>query len=199
MARASDIQSRIAAALLRLLASRSWAEITLAQIARSAKLSLADLLAVAPSKPAVAGMLLRAFGRETLARYRPDRSSRSARERLFDVAMTWFDVQQPHKKPLHHLYGGLARDPLTLFFARKDLVEICEWLLALAEADAGRSSPLKAVALAGVLARAVPVWLEDDAEMGNTMARLDRDLARVEQIVWRSARSDSGKRQARPK
>jgi AcrR family transcriptional regulator len=173
----------IAAALLRLLAKNTWSSLTLSAVARSAKLPLAQMFALAPSKPALVGVVLRELGRATAERYKPDRESRDPRERIFDVAMTWFDVQQRHKKALRNLYGGLRRDPFALMAARRDILASAEWLLALAEADSGASLPWKIAAFAGVLARATSVWLDDDAGAEKTMAQLDRDLGRIARLL----------------
>jgi hypothetical protein len=73
-----------------------------------------------------------------------------------------------------------------LIDARGDFVAAASWLLVLAEADAGPALPIRALALAGAMARAVPVWLEDGKDMAKTMARLDADLSRGENLFRRA-------------
>lgn len=179
-----DPQTRLADAAFRLLAEISWADLTLASVARTAKIPIAELLETAPSKPALLGVMLRRLSGETARRYRPDRESQGARDRAFDVCMTWFGLQQPRKKAMRALYNGLARDPPALLSARGEFVAAAEWILALAEADAGPALRIRAAVLAGMIARAMPVWLADDDEMGKTMAQFDRDLRRAERLLW---------------
>jgi ubiquinone biosynthesis protein COQ9 len=177
---------RLTDAALKLLAKKRWDEISLADVAKTAKVPLAQLQLLAPAKPALLGLLLRRFGAETAKRYKPDSDSVSARERLFDVALAWFDALAPQKKAVRGLYDGLKRDPLTLAAARADIVAAAAWLFVLAGADTGPAVPLRAMAFAAMLARAVPLWLDDDADLSKTMASLDRDLGRAERVFGKS-------------
>ena len=176
---------RLADATLRLLEKTDWSRLTLAAVVRGAKVSWPETFAVAPSKPALAGLVLRRIADETARRYRRDRASQSARERVFDVCMTWFDAQQKRKRSLHALYNGLRGNPLALLSSRNAIVGTAGIVLALAEADAGALEPAGATILAGILARATFTWLEDDEAMSRTMAQLDRDLRRAETVLWR--------------
>lgn len=176
-------QARLADATLRLLAKKAWNELSLVAVAKAAKVSVSELQTVAPAKSALLGLVLQRLGEDTARRYRPDRNSGSARDRLFDVAMTWFEVLSEHRDAMRALYEGLRRDPLVMIAERSAFVASGEWLMALAEADNGPALSLRAVGYAGILARAIPVWLEDDLDMTKTMARLDGDLHRGESLL----------------
>jgi hypothetical protein len=178
-------KTRLAAAALKLLARQGWSELTLAATAKAAKIPFAELAPIARAKPALIGIVLDLVGGETAARYKPDSGAESARDRLFDVAMLWFDMWGPRKAALRALHDGLKRDPLALIAARGDILAAASWLLALAEADTGSASALKAAGLAGALARAIPVWLDDGKDLAKTMARLDGDLRRGESVFGR--------------
>jgi hypothetical protein len=179
-----DPQTRLADAVFSRLAEISWADLILVSVARTAKITLHERLEAASSRPALIGIMLGRLSGETARHYRPDRESQSARDRAFDVCMTWFGLQKPRKKAMRALYNGLSRDPLSLVSARREFVAAAEWLLALAEADAGPALQIRAAILAGLVVRAMPVWLGDDDEMGKTMAQLDRDLRRAERLLW---------------
>ncbi|MGH6872203.1 MAG: hypothetical protein ACREHE_11915 [Rhizomicrobium sp.] len=181
MAKAANPSAKLADAALRLLAKTAWRDLTLAMAAKAAKLPLTQLRPIANGKPALIGLILTRLGDDTAKRYRADAES-SARDRVFDVAMTWFEASNNRKPALRSLYEGLRRDPLSLLAARADIVTAASWLLALAEADTGPAIPLRALALAGAMARAFPAWLEDGKDMAKTMARLDGDLSRAERI-----------------
>jgi len=62
-----------------LLAESSWADLTLVSVARAAKIPAAELLEVAPSKPALLASCCAGFPANWAA-YRPDRESQSARD-----------------------------------------------------------------------------------------------------------------------
>lgn len=180
----ADVEARIAAAAFRLLARNSWSKTTLVSVARAADVSWDDLLKEAPSRAALVGLMLRRAAVDTAKRYRPERGIRSARERLFDVVMSWFEAQGSRKAALRSLYVGLRHEPLTLMALHGDIVASAEWLLALAGVESDAGAPVRAACIGGIMARALPVWFDDDAELGKTMAQVDRDLRRVERFLW---------------
>jgi AcrR family transcriptional regulator len=165
----ADPGTKLAQAALKLLAKKSWPELTLAEAARAAKQPLASLQFTAPNKPALLGLILRAIGGDVGKRYRRDPGSSDPSDRLLDVSLTWFEVLAPHKRAIHALHDGLKRDPLSLI-----------------EADTGPALSLRALALATTIARAIPVWLDDDKTLTKTMARLDTDLRRVGSLLGRA-------------
>jgi len=183
MAQRSTPDIRLADAALRLLKKQAWRDLSLADIARAAKVPMTELAVQAPSKPALIGLILRRLGREVTRSYKPDRGSESARDRLFDVSMIWFDTLARHNESVRSLYEGLRNDPVALLSARSEIVAAAEWLMTLAEADTGPALALRATAFAAMLGRAVPVWLDDDADLTKTMARLDGDLRRGESLL----------------
>jgi hypothetical protein len=183
-ARQNDRRAEVGRAILDVLAREKWSNITLASVARAAKLPLTDVLAIVPSKTSLPGLILKNVARQTMHRHKAAAASENPRERLFDVTMTWFDTQQSHASALKKLYRALQYDPATLLAMRGNIADAAGELLALAEADFGLSARLQAAIFAGVLVRATSVWRDDDEEMGRTMAQLERDLRRLERFFW---------------
>ena len=175
-------ETQLADAALKCLAKTRWKDLALADVAKTAKIPLTNLQTLAPSKSALLGLILARFGHDVAARYKRDSGSESARDRIFDVAMTWFDVLAPRKQAVRSLYDGFKRDPLALLAARDAILSAAGWLLVLAEADTGPSSALKSTGVALALGRAIPVWLDDGKDLAKTMARLDGDLRRAESL-----------------
>lgn len=195
-----DAEARIAAAAFRLLGKEPWNRVTLASVARAAKLSWDDMLTTAPSRVALVGVLLRRAAADTARHYRPDRAAESPRERVFDAIMSWFETQNARKEAVRALFDGLRHEPLTLLSLRSDFVASAEWLLALAEADAGTASTARTAVIGGLVAHALPIWLSDNADMGKTMAQVDRDLRRVERFLWTRPKSQTRpRRKTRPR
>ncbi len=187
----ADPNTQLADAALKLLAKMAWRDLNLMQVARAAKVPAANLQTIAPDKPALLGLILRRIGGETARRYRRDSAS-DTRDRLLDVALVAFETLKPRKAAIRSLYDGLKRDPLMLIAGRAEIIAAANWLLTLAEADTGAALPARALVLAGILARGVPVWLEDDKQMTRTMAQLDGDLRRGETLFRRRRSSDAG-------
>lgn len=181
---AANAEQKIAEAAFRALAKTPWDELKLADVAKAAKMPLASLLREVPNKPALIGPLLQLMVDDALRRYKPERGSSNSRDRIFDVTLSWFESLAPRKAAVRSLYEGLKRDPLTLIAAREDIHSAASTLLALAEADDGRAD-LKAAGLALAIARAVPGWLEDDKHLSKTMASLDGDFGRAEDLAKR--------------
>lgn len=181
----ADPKTQLADAALRLLAKTRWSDLTLMQVARAAKISAGNLQSLAPGKPALLGLILNRIGDLAAEHYRGDPDSQDARDRLLDVALTWFETLNARKLAIRSLYDGLKRDPLALLAARGEIVAAASWLLVLAEADTGPALPARALAFAATLARAIPVWLEDDKQMTRTMAQLDADLRRGMRLFGR--------------
>jgi AcrR family transcriptional regulator len=177
----ATVETRLADAALKLLAKKRWSDLTLAEVAKAAKIPFAQLQSLAASKPALIGSILDRIGGETASRYKPDAGS-SVRDRLFDVAMTWFEVLAARKPAIRSLYEGLKHDPLSLLAARGEIGVAASWLLALAEADTGPAIGLRAMGFALAIAHAIPVWLDDGKDLAKTMARLDGDLRRGESV-----------------
>lgn len=180
----TDYEPRLAEAALKLLGKQGWKALTLASLARSAGRPLPDVLSILPSKSALPGIILRKLAKETARRYKTDGKADDPRERLFDVTMTWFDVQQSHAKAMKGLYRALQYDPATLLTMRSDVLRLAGELLALAEADFGPVPGVQAAVFAGILVRAASSWRDDDEEMGGTMAQLERDLRRAQRLLW---------------
>jgi len=172
---------KLADAALKLLAKTGWRDLALAQVAKAAKIPLPQLQDLRGGKSALVGLILNKIGAETAKRYKPE--SDTARERLFDVALAWFETNAKRKPAIRALHEGLKHDPITLIEQRGAFVSAAGWLMTLAEADKGPMLQARALALAAIIARAIPVWLEDDAELTATMARLDRDLSRVDSFA----------------
>jgi AcrR family transcriptional regulator len=191
------METRIVTAAFRLLTREAWRDMTLASVARSAKVSWDEIFRTAPSRAALAGAMLRRTAADTAKYYKPERTSRSERERVFDVIMSWFDAQAGRKEAIRALYIGLKQEPLMLLALRNDVIAGGEWLLALAEVDAGPTAQVRAIGIGGIVARALPVWLSDDEAMGKTMAQIDGDLRRIERLLGGAEKSKPQKKKRR--
>ncbi len=180
MAQKFTPEQRLADAAFRTLAKKSWSDVSLAEISRAAKVPMREMAALAPAKSVLIGLMLKRIGEKVSGSYERGRGQEAGRDCLFDVGMAWFDALATHKSAIRSLSRGLRSDPLTLLAVRGEIVAAAEWLMALAEADKGPAFSLRGFGFAIVLGRAIPVWLDDDADLTKTMARLDGDLRRGE-------------------
>ena len=196
---AFDSETLLARAALTLLETKQWRTVTLASVARSAGLSLSDVLSSVPSKSALPGALLRLLAHQTMRRHTANGRSHDPRERLFDATMTFFDVQEIHARALKNLYRALQYDLPMVLAMRHDILRLAGELVALAEADVGQSPRLQAGIFAAILIRAISAWCDDGEDMGKTMSRLDGDLRSMEGLLWPKRESTPAKSVPRKK
>ncbi|MBO6633115.1 TetR/AcrR family transcriptional regulator [Parvibaculum sp.] len=178
MARKLDPEEKIVNAAMRLAASRGWRGLSLADIATSAKVSLAELSMHFASKAAI----LAAYGRRIDAKVleevsAEEMSAETARDRLFDVLMMRFDAMGDDKEALGRIAADLRRDPIASAPLARPLLQSMGWMLEAAGIDSsGIAGALRIRGLAFVWAAAFRVWLDDGEDQSKTMAELDRRL-----------------------
>jgi AcrR family transcriptional regulator len=178
----SSPKGRILAAALACAAARSWSDVTLIEIAEAAGLTLVELRKeTVGSKTAILAALLRAVDDEVLRRAPKRAEGQSARDVLFDIVMTRFDVLGPHKKALQSIHASGGAD-LAL---TGPVLSSMRWMLEAAGIGTdGAAGSLRVTGLAAVYASVFRTWLEDDDPgHARTMAALDRRLRRGESAI----------------
>jgi AcrR family transcriptional regulator len=174
-------KGRILAAALGCAAAKSWADVTLLDVAEAAQLSLSEVRDEFTSKTHIIAGVLRAVDDEVLKRAGKRTEGQEARDRLFDIIMTRFDVLGPHKAALQSIHASGAADiALALPYLASQ-----HWMLQ--AAGIGTDGALGAMRLAGLglaYASVFRTWLADDeAGLAKTMAALDRRLRRGERTL----------------
>ncbi len=187
---AAPAESRKAAveALMRLAASRRWSEIEFGDIAAEARLPLATLRGLFPSKLAMLGGFIRQIDDIVLAGASDDLAGEPARERMFDLVMRRLDAMSPYRQALRRIAPALRGDPLAM--AALNRAAINSWRYLLASAGIPTEDALGPVRLQGAVllaARVTETWLDDDEpELSRTMARLDRELKTAGWVLSRA-------------
>lgn len=175
-------------ALMRLAASRRWSEIELGDIAAEARLPLATLRGLFPSKLAMLGGFIRQIDDIVLAGASDDLAGEPARERMFDLVMRRLDAMSPYRQALRRIAPALRSDPLAM--AALNRAAINSWRYLLASAGIPTEDALGPVRLQGAVllaARVTETWLDDDEpELSPTMARLDRELKTAGWVLSRA-------------
>jgi AcrR family transcriptional regulator len=179
-------RDRIISGAMRLAASTGWRNLSLGSIAAEAGLNLAELRREFSDKSEILAAFTRAVDDEVLVRVAPS-SADVARDRLFDVIITRFEIMQPYRQALRRIRDDLRLHP------GQSLRQFCSvshsqyWMLQAAgvNADGGRGL-LRRKGLIALYAAIFPVWLDDDDPgMARTMAALDRRLRRGEAVIHR--------------
>ena len=191
-------RQRIVEALMALAGERAWDTISLADVAARSDLPLATLRGAYAGRRAILADFVARIDGKLLDEAEKDRADdgsigevdaeQPARDRLLDVVMRRLDLLTPYKPAIRNLARAARRDPGLAACLAGIGLSAQPWTLAAAGIEA--SSPLgrlRAAGLAVVMARIMPVWLDDDDPgLGRTMAALDRTLARGEAMLKRA-------------
>jgi len=171
-------KGRIIAAALRLAATRRWAEVTLRDIAEEAGPNLVELRQIFSSKSAILAAFVRAVDDEVVRRAPRRTPDQAARDAIFEVVMSRFDVLAPYKSAL----ASIVRDVGPDYELACAGLASQHWMLQAAGIDTeGARGAVRIAGLASVYASVFRTWLDDDDPgLARTMAALDRRLRRGE-------------------
>lgn len=180
----------LARAALTAAASGPWREITLARLADVANRPVADFYSASVGD--AVDCVEEAFDRavaDHLDRLDPNQS---VRDRLFDLIMRRFEAMEPYRAAVLAMEQGGERDPTLMATAHHRHVRCARWVLALAglEAD-GMTGQARAQGLGVIIGQARAAWRGDEAgDFAKTMASLDKNLRRAEEMFGRWAGFD---------
>lgn len=170
-----------------------WAQVSLRDIAARADVPFSELYALAPGKGAVIALfrrhidtaMLRAV--EAEAETPPGAAELSVRDRLFDILMARLDALTPYRAGARAVFAALACDPLAIVCDRPSRDRSMRAVLEAAGIDtAGLRGAVRVQALAFVWGDVFRVWIKEGAgDQSKTMARLDRDLAKLDALARR--------------
>jgi AcrR family transcriptional regulator len=198
----SDPSDRIIDAALQLAAKRGWHMVGLGDIASAADMPLAELYRVHRSKSAILEAFRRRIDEAVLAGTDDSDENENPRDRLFDVLMRRFDALKPYREAIAGLMRAGSRDPLAVLPTICGVSRSMGWMLEAAGISAaGPLGRLRTQGLAAIWLATMPSWVKDESEdLSGTMAALDRNLKRAENLMkalprW-TARSSRGATEA---
>jgi AcrR family transcriptional regulator len=183
-------RERIIAAFMALLAQKPIERIDLAEIAKRAEVSLADLRGEFSTTLAILAAHMKEIDRAVLRGGDGDMAQEPARERLFDVLMRRLEAHAPHREAMRSLLRSAARNPPLAVALNGLAVQSQQWMLAAAAiSSSGPKGTVRAQGLALLYASVLRTWLNDtDPGLARTMAALDSALARGQR--WSSLLDD---------
>ena len=172
-------------AMLMLAEQLGWRDLTLADIADEAGLSLGELQRRVSGKAALLKLLVARVDEIVLAVETKFDSDEPVKDRMFDVAMQRFDAMQPWRGAIKAIARDLPFDPVAAICLggrrRKSMI----WMLEKAGvSSSGLKGRLRAAGLDVIMIATMRVWLKDESkDMSATMAALDRHLAKADRLV----------------
>ncbi|MBX9700953.1 MAG: TetR family transcriptional regulator [Acetobacteraceae bacterium] len=179
------LDQRLIAAFWAEVAAHGWHGLSLGRLAAAAGVPAAELRRRCPTPLHLLGLHGRVADGAVLAGTVPGQGG-LARDRVFDVLMRRIDAMQPHRAGILRLFEDVQRDPLLALLLLAALPRSMAWMLEAAEVPAPPTlvGLLRAKGLTAVWLAVVRAWARDDtADLGPTMAALDRALDRAEQVA----------------
>ncbi len=180
-----DTKVKIIEAALKLAAEKGWAHVTLADIAKANKLSLAALHEHFEDKTDILAGFSRMVDGRVLAGIAETDPETSPRDRLFDILMERFDVLNEYRPGLVSVLNSFKSDPKQLVIGLPHVCKSMNWMLEAAGMDTlGLRGAARLAGLSGIYIKNLRVWAGDESpDMGKTMAALDKDLSRAESLA----------------
>ena len=181
----ADPKAALREALLRMVAAGGWRDLSYADIAKDAGLSLAAAHEAYPSKAAILTGIGRDIDARLFASLDEDPLDGSPKDRLFDLLMRRFDALNEHREAYAALVWELPRTPVEAgclaLQLRRSLANMLE---AAGLSASGLRGAFRIEGLGALYACAMRVWLKDEtADLYKTMAELDKRLGQVERCM----------------
>ncbi len=175
-----EFDEAVVAAVFQRAGLVGWADTNVAEAARDAGLDLGRARERFPTKSVVL-MRFGALADRAVLEAAPHTGT--PREKLFDLVMARIDRLQAQREGVLALMQALRFDPGSALLVYGGTLRSMRWLLdAAGVPSAGLVGQLRIHGLAAVWAMAVRAWEKDDsADLGATMAAVDRALDRAVQ------------------
>ncbi len=179
------VRDRVIDAALKLASDSAWRSISLGDIARATRISLATLQKNFGSKTAIVGAVMARTNATVLSGVDSSADSEPARDRLLDAIMRRLDALQPHKPAICSILRDMLSDPAGLICLAPGFFNSMAWTLEAAGiGSAGPGGRLRVKGLGVIYLGALCVWSRDDtSDQGGTLAFLDRRLRQAERLV----------------
>lgn len=179
-----DPAERLRAALLHLLATQGWRDLSLAAIAEEAGLDMAQAHEVYPTKAAILLALARATDNDILESLKEDPLEGGTRDRLFDLLMRRFDHLQQQRDAYATLLRELPHTPPEAAMLSCQVRRSLALMLETAGLSAsGLKGMLRVQGLMMIYLAGLRVWSRDDSEdLAKTMAEIDKRLGQAARI-----------------
>ena len=184
MLEGGTVRERIISASLRLAEERGWRDLSLGEIAAEAGVPLVELRKEFQGKAQILAAFARALDIAVLEKF-PAPGPDVARDRLFDVLLTRFELMQPYRAAIRSILQDLRASPGEALAQMRPALKSQYWMLAAAGISGeGGTGLLRVQGLLSIYSRVFKIWLDDnDPGMARTMAALDRRLRRGESIM----------------
>ncbi len=182
----TDVKQKIALAALSVAADQGWQNTTLSDIAKAADVTMADLVFIVEDRTDILRLIGRMIDHKVAENVSLDRSpENSPRDVLFDLFMDRYDVLNDHRHGIIAILDGFKYDPKQALSSLPHLCTSMSLMLEMADVDtSGVMGAVRVTGMSGIYLKVLKVWMDDEsADLAKTMAALDKQLERAEQVA----------------
>ena len=181
----SDPRGAVIDAALKLASKRDWENVTLADIAKAAGISLAALSQMFECREDILAAYARRVDTDVLDSFDGSGEGPAGRDQLFDIMMERFERLNNDRAALLSILASAKTDPKQWVIALPQTAKSMAWMLEASGMDTlGWKGAARVAGLSAVYLWTMRAWLQDDSpDLGKTMATLDKALGRAESIA----------------
>ena len=179
-----DSPAALRRALLDLVETQGWTDLSFAEIAEKAGVPIAEAHRIYPSKTAVLLGLSRAIDERILSGLQADPLEGSAKDRLFDIVMRRFDALKADRNAYRRLMRQLPTTPNAFAALLCQLRRSLSLTLEAAGISAtGIKGALRLKGLLAIYVAGLRSFANDESEdLSKTMAEIDKRLGQAERV-----------------
>jgi AcrR family transcriptional regulator len=181
----TSLEDKIAAAALRLAADHAWRSLTLAQIAKAAKVPLAEAHKHFADKDQILSAVVFYIDKKVAASVGKPLSQGTPKDRLFEVMMARIDILQKNRHAILGIMAALRQNPALAQFLIPAHMQAIKKMLSLAGIPTHKvRQPLVIGGLLTIYGLTLCRWQSDiTPDLSKTMAALDRSLRMAEKAA----------------
>ena len=179
-----DAAAELRQALLHLVETQGWIDLSFAEIAEQAGVPIAEAHRIYSSKTAVLLGLTRSIDERVLNSLASDPLEGTPKDRLFDIVMRRFDVLKADRTAYRRLMRQLPATPSAFAALLCQLRRSLSLSLETAGISAsGLKGALRLKGLLAIYGAGLRVFANDESEdLSKTMAEIDKRLGQAEKI-----------------
>jgi AcrR family transcriptional regulator len=179
-------EDKLVTAALTAIEKTGWKELSLASVARKAKIPAATLYEICPDKRALLQLIAKRVDVAMLDRAEEPDESIPPRDRAFDAIISCFESMTPLKPAIGVIHADTKGDPGAIFDVLPATVRSAFWIADTAGVPTtGWQGFLVTRGIGVLLAETMGLWLEDGEDLAKTMAHVDRRLRLIEEWTER--------------
>jgi AcrR family transcriptional regulator len=180
----ADAAAALRRALLKLVETQGWIDLSFAEVAEKAGVPIAEAHRIYPSKTAVLLGLTRAIDERILNSLASDPLEGTPKDRLFDIVMRRFDVLKTDREAYRRLMRQLPATPGAFAAVVCQLRRSLSLTLETAGISAsGLKGALRLKGLLAIYLAGLRAFASDESDdLSKTMAEIDKRLGQAEKI-----------------